>query len=76
MELTYGGDSNQNSIESNADMRVFYRRHQAGGKKGMRINVSVYEASESDEGLLRLLERIAEPEQVDAANVLPSHNQS
>jgi hypothetical protein len=58
MELCYG-DSDEFTIESNADMRVFYRQHQ-NRREGMRITVTLYEVAEPDETLIQL-EHINEP---------------
>ena len=60
MELSYG-DSDEFTIESNADMRVFYRQHQ-NRREGMRITVTLYEVAEPDETLIQLIERINEPD--------------
>ena len=60
MELSYG-DSDEFTIESNTDMRVFYRQHQ-NRREGMRITVTLYEVAEPDETLIQLIERINEPD--------------
>jgi hypothetical protein len=60
MELSYG-DSDEFTIESNADMRVFYRQHQ-NRREGMRITVTLYEVAEPDETLIQLIEHINEPD--------------
>lgn len=71
MELTYGDDPC--SIESSGDLRAFYRHHQKADKKLMKICVSLYEAAEPDETLIRMIQRIdpsAQREEVDEAPVV------